>query len=119
MELTGGRGADVVIVAAPSREGQQMALEMVAWRGRISFFGGLPHTDPIAPLNSNLIHYKECFVTGASSSTSQQNVAALRLLASGRIQGQDLITHRFPLEQINAAFETARSKVGLKVMVEP
>lgn len=116
---TKGRGADVVIVAAPSKEAQQMALELVGYRGRVSFFGGLPHGDPTTPLNSNLIHYKECVVTGASSSTSRQNREALRLLASGAIRGQDLISHVVPLEQIETAFEMARSKVGLKIVVVP
>jgi len=70
-------------------------------------------------LNSNLIHYKECSVTGASSSTGNQNREALRLLASGALHGSDLISHVFPLEQIEAALETARNKGGLKVVVVP
>ena len=118
-EETGGLGADVVIVAAPSKEGQRMALEMVGRRGRVSFFGGLPHSDPMAFLDSNLIHYKECTVMGASSSTSRQNQEALRLLASGAIKASDLITHVFPLEQIQAALQAARGKAGLKVVVVP
>ena len=118
-EETDGVGADVVIVAAPSAEAQQLALELVGWRGRVSFFGGLPHSNPTAILNSNHIHYKECFVTGGSSSTARQNREALALLASGAIPGEDLITHEFPLAQIEEALGVARDKVGLKVMVLP
>jgi L-iditol 2-dehydrogenase len=118
-EETDGLGPEVVIVAAPSKEAQQMALKMVGRRGRVSFFGGLPHSDSMTVLDSNLIHYKECSVMGASSSTSRQNQEALRLLASGAIRASDLITHVFPLEQIQAALETARGKAGLKVVVVP
>jgi L-iditol 2-dehydrogenase len=118
-EATDGLGADVVIVAAPSKEAQRMALEMVGRRGRVSFFGGLPHGDPMAFLDSNLIHYKECSVMGASSSTSRQNHEALGLLATGAIRASDLITHVFPLEQIQAALEVARGRAGLKVVVMP
>ncbi len=116
---TDGRGADVVIVAAASKEAQQMALQMVGLRGRVSFFGGLGHSDSLAKLDSNLIHYKECTVTGASSSTSEQNREALRLLASGAVRGRVLISHEFPLERITEALEVARSSQGLKVVVIP
>ncbi len=46
MELTGGRGADVVITATAANVTQEQAIAMAARNGRISFFGGLPKTDP-------------------------------------------------------------------------
>src|SRR5207249_3187042 len=42
MRLTGGRGADVVIVCAASGQAQQQAVRMAARRGRVSLFAGLP-----------------------------------------------------------------------------
>ena len=44
--LTGGRGADVIIVAAASAKAQEDGLQMAARRGRVSFFGGLPKDRP-------------------------------------------------------------------------
>ena len=41
-ELTGGRGVDVCITAAPVPEIQVAALEVAAVNGRVMFFGGLP-----------------------------------------------------------------------------
>jgi threonine dehydrogenase-like Zn-dependent dehydrogenase len=32
---------------------------------------------------------------------------AMRLLTSGRVSMEGLVTHRFPLEEIDAAFRTA------------
>ena len=119
LEETDGIGADVVIVAAPSKEAQQLALEIVGRRGRVSFFGGLPHGDPVASLNSNTSTTKECLVPGASSSTSQQNQKALALLGSGAVRGRDLVTHMYSLGHIEEALETARDKVGLKVVARP
>ena len=46
MELTGGRGADVVITATAANVTQEQAIAMAARNGRISFFGGLPKTNP-------------------------------------------------------------------------
>lgn len=46
LDLTGGRGADVVITATAANVTQEQAIAMAARNGRISFFGGLPKTDP-------------------------------------------------------------------------
>ena len=58
LKLTGGRGADVVITATPANITQEQAVSMAARNGRISFFGGLPKTNPTITLDSNLVHYR-------------------------------------------------------------
>jgi len=117
-EETDGYGASVVIVACPSPEAQEQALQFVATRGRISFFGGLPGGKTIT-IESNIIHYKEISIFGAFASSSPQYRQALALLASKSIKGEDLITHRFPLEKIKEALDVARSGRGLKVVINP
>jgi len=119
LEETEGRGADVVIVAAASKDAQAMALRMVGLRGRVSYFGGLTHGDSLTVLDTNLIHYKECVVRGASSSTSRQNKEAIDLLASGAVNAKELISHVFSLEEMGAALEVVRGRRGLKVVVVP
>ena len=44
---------------------------------------------------------------------------AIRLVETGQVQVESLITHRFPLEQAPAAFAVAQRREGLKVIVEP
>lgn len=46
-------------------------------------------------------------------------VAAVDLLAGGMISVEDLVTHTYPLSGINAAFDTARSGRGMKVLIQP
>ena len=46
LEESDGRGADVVIVAAPAHAAQEAALQLAAIGGRINFFGGLPKDRP-------------------------------------------------------------------------
>ncbi|HET6845260.1 MAG TPA: hypothetical protein VFH29_00415, partial [Anaerolineales bacterium] len=43
---------------------------------------------------------------------------SIELVASGRIQLAALVTHRFPLDRVNEAFETAQRREGIKVMVD-
>ena len=44
---------------------------------------------------------------------------ALRLVASGAVDTQSLVTHRFPLDRVSDAFALAAAREGLKVVVEP
>lgn len=119
LQETHGEGADVVIVAAGSAEAQADALRMVRSRGRVGFFGGLPADAPALAVQSNLIHYKECYVHGAHGSIPRQHRLALGLLGRRRLDLGPLITHRFPLAQVREAFAVAESHAGLKVVVEP
>ena len=43
---------------------------------------------------------------------------ALRLVEGGFVDVQSLVTHRFPLEQVEQAFAVAQRREGIKVMVE-
>ena len=117
--LTGGRGADVVIVAAGSGRAQEDALRMAARRGTVSFFGGLPKDDPTIACDANIVHYREVGIVGANGSSPDHNRQALRLIASGAVPVADLITHRLPLERTVEGIHTVTSGEAIKVTVEP
>ena len=119
LEITDGRGADVVITAAASGKAQEDALQMAARRGRISFFGGLPKDKPTITLDSNLVHYRELTIVGANGSRPSHNKRALELIASGEVPVDDLITHRLPLDQALEAIEIVARGDAIKVTVEP
>ena len=122
MEETDNKGADVVIVAAPSGKAQEEALKYVAFRGRINFFGGLPKDKPLVTLDANIIHYREVFINGTSGSLPRHNMEALKLFSLGEPKGinaKKFITHRFPLEKILEGIKTVESGVGLKVVINP
>ena len=48
-----------------------------------------------------------------------RNERAYRLIETGRIRLDGLVTHRFPLSRSTEAFEVAAAREGLKVMVQP
>jgi L-iditol 2-dehydrogenase len=118
-EETGGEGPDIVITTCGSVEAHEQAVEMVAHRGYVNLFGGLAKgTRPMQVL-SNTIHYKECFVTGSHGSTPRQHELAVKLLETGKVRAEPIITHHFPLKELHQAFETMESRQGMKIMVRP
>lgn len=118
-ELSGGRGADVVITAAPVPAAQSEALEIAAPAGRINFFGGLPRDRSRVELDTNLIHYKELLVTGTTANTTEDCRRAVELITSGEVDTAALVGARVPLTEASEGFEVARSGRVMKVVVEP
>ena len=116
---TGGLGADVVITACPSPEAQQDAILMAKNRAFINFFGGLPKERENVVLNTNTIHYKELFITGAHGAMPRHHQKAVDLIASGTIDVLPYITQSFALDNIKEAFAKAESHDGMRVIVKP
>ncbi|MGW4242844.1 zinc-dependent dehydrogenase [Nocardia sp. NPDC004722] len=119
LELTGGRGADVVITATAANITQEQAIAMAARNGRISFFGGLPKTNPTITCDSNVVHYRQLHIHGANGSAPEHNRRALDYIATGTVPVRDLITHRLPLADALHAFSIVESGAAIKVTVEP
>jgi L-iditol 2-dehydrogenase len=114
-----GRGADVMIVAAPSKAAQEMALEIAAIGGRINLFGGLAKDDPIIRFNSNTVHYKELIVTGTTACSTYDCLQAADIVNSGRLELAPLVTARFSLAEATAAFAAAADGRNLRVALIP
>jgi len=119
MRLTDGRGADVVITATAANITQEQAIAMAARNGRISFFGGLPKTNPTITCDSNLVHYRQLHIHGANGSAPVHNKKALEYIASGVVPVKDLITVHLPLERALEAFDIVAKGQAIKVTVEP
>ncbi|MBM3241369.1 zinc-binding dehydrogenase [Candidatus Poribacteria bacterium] len=119
LDETNGEGADVVITACSSPDAQEQALNVIAHRGRINYFGGLPKGSRKISIDSNLIHYKECFVLGSHGSVPGHHRIALDLIASGAINVRKLITHRFPLDSILEAFRVVEKREAMKAVIFP
>jgi len=118
-EASHGRGADVIIVAAPAPSAQEQSLDLAATRGRINFFGGLPKGSEFIRFKSNRVHYREIMVTGTTGSSNYEFHRSMEIVASGRIALSRLISARFPLSEAREAFAVAASKKALKVIINP
>jgi L-iditol 2-dehydrogenase len=119
LELTEGRGVDVAITATAAGAAQEQALSMLARRGRLSLFGGLPKDKPTITLDSNAVHYRELTLVGANGSSPAHNALALDYIATGRVPVDDLISHRLPLDAVLDGIELVARGEAIKVTIEP
>lgn len=117
-EHTGGRGANVCITAAPAKEAQDQALSLAAVNGHVVFFGGLPKSDSRATLDTNLIHYRQLYVTGTTRQSLRQYRRTIELLNNKFMSVEDIVTAQFPLEEGSHAFRHAVDGGGLKIGFE-
>lgn len=117
IELTGGDGADAVIVAVGSGKAEQMAFDLVGQGGCINYFAGSYPPVTIA-VDPNVIHYKQLLVTGSYHFTPGGFRRAIDLLHRGVVQVQLLISHRLPLSRIAEGFDIVSSRSGMKVIID-
>ena len=117
-ETTGGLGADVVIVCIGVPELVNEALHLSRIGGRVNLFAGIKGKG-WAEVEANLIHYNQIQVTGSSDARRSDYETALRLIESGRVDTESMISHRFPLSKLSDALATAAGKEAIKVAVTP
>jgi L-iditol 2-dehydrogenase len=98
-QITGGRGADVVIEAVGKPETWNMAVEMVRRGGTVNFFGGTPAGTRVG-LDSNTLHYSEITCKATFHHTPAAIRRALDYIISGAIRASDFVEAEEPLERI-------------------
>jgi len=110
-ELTGGRGADVVVeVTANAPEPVAEALHYVAFGGRI-VLAGVKGFKAVPDFVSDLVVMKEARLVGAFGVTSPSYRAAIRLIESGRLPLEKLHTHDFALEEAEQAIRLLAGEI--------
>jgi L-iditol 2-dehydrogenase len=103
-ERTGGRGVDVAFEAASSSATPQQAVEMARIGGRVVLVGIQP--DDHVVLHTSHLRRKAITISPVRRA-AHVYPRALALVQRGLAQIDWLVTHRFPLEQTNAAFALA------------
>jgi L-iditol 2-dehydrogenase len=114
---TAGSGADVVITACPAAAVQSEAIGLLAPFGRLCLFGGLPKTSGPVPVDTNAIHYGNFLVTGSTGGAVEDYRIALRLVAGKRIDLTRVISHVFPLADLQKAYDAALAGADGKVVL--
>ena len=118
MDETDGDGVDCVITTSGTVEAHRDAIHVVGHRGYVNLFGGLKN-QPELSIDSNLIHYKECFVMGSHGSLPRHHRIAVDMLARDDVHAGWYNTRSYPLDRIREALTYHESREGLKVIVKP
>ena len=111
--FSGREGVDVVIETAGTPEAVSHALALVRPGGRV-VLTGLPH-QPTAVTFFSVVR-REVTITG-SMIYQDEFPEAMQLVASGTVRTRPLVTHRFELDAIDAAFAAHRLPESIKVAV--
>jgi len=99
--ITSGNGPDVVIEAVGSPETYRQSLEIVGSSGKIVFIGYVK--DKVC-FETKKIVAKELDIKGSRNALDREIEGVIELFQAGFIDSGNVITHRFPLEQIGEAF---------------
>lgn len=115
---TDGLGAELILECSGSPEAAAQAIEMAQRGARISFIGD-PHL--MATMNLRKFVLDDLRAAGVRGEGMADCERSLSLLAAGRIAAKPMITHHFPLEQVNEAMDTFIERKGgaLKVILQP
>ena len=115
-DITGGRGADVVVEVSGRPAVMARALELVAFKGRVAYVGINVGGD--APAKLGLIQSKELKITGSIGSPGVWP-DTLRFLANSGIDMTPLVTQHFDVEHALDALDAAHHpQTTIKAHVE-
>lgn len=105
--LTGGIGVDVVLENTGSVEPIDESLDIVRKGGRVLWAGGGIRGGITAPVDTHKIITKEIDIKGEISQIPYDWDTALKLISSGRVQIEPLVTDYFDLDHWEDGFDKA------------
>ncbi|WP_270169984.1 NAD(P)-dependent alcohol dehydrogenase [Paenibacillus sp. SYP-B4298] len=117
-EATAGHGADVLVETSGNGRAISDAITTVRRGGRVVLVG-MPAKDDL-PVNINHLIDSELDVFGLFRYANTYP-AAVQALSGGKLDVEQVITHRFALEDIKEAVEMARTQkdTSIKIMIYP
>lgn len=119
LKLTNGVGADEVMECSGATNSPWQACMMVKKTGAVAMIATY-HDDEPVPIPGNVVNFNELRIVGSKANPNVSDTV-LNFFSSGAIQGDKLITHKFPLEKYAEAvdlFEHRRDG-SIKVVVNP
>ncbi|MEX0583024.1 MAG: Zn-dependent alcohol dehydrogenase [Sneathiella sp.] len=117
--LTNGRGADYVFVAAGSPKAFEQGLDLLAPSGTLVIVGMPPTGQKIAVEAGNVAGAGQK-ILGSKMGSTRLRVDIPKLVSlyeKGRLKLDELITGRYPLEEINHAIDEVRADKALRNVI--
>lgn len=114
-KLTGG-GADVAFEVIGNPLTMEQAFASLRQGGRLVVVG---YSAENMKLNLGRVMYREMEVIGSLGCRPVDYPRVIELARSGKIKVAELVTKKFPLEEINSAFDLLRKGEGIRSIVVP
>jgi L-iditol 2-dehydrogenase len=113
---TSGRGADVVIEAVGIRQTWEQAVDMTRDAGTTVLFGGAASGTKFE-LDTGRFHYGQLTIKGVFHLKPKHVERALKLIISGDVNTDLLISHEMPVEKIGEALELMGAGKTMKISI--
>ena len=110
-------GPDLVVEAAGPIEAVKLMVSLLRRGTRWNIFGITTHEE--FQLDGGWMHFLEARMDSSFSTNPLAMENSIRLMARGLINPEKVISHRFPLSQIEKAVETMGSGERNKVVINP
>lgn len=116
LALTHGRGADLILECTGVPAAVAEGIDMVRINGRYLIAGHYGDAGAVS-LNPHVLNKKQVTINGAWSAANKHFLRALTLLR--KLPVEKLVTHYFPLAEINEALIVAEKQEALKAVIRP
>lgn len=118
LELTEGRGADLVIETSGWVSSLAQAIELARIGGRILPFG--IYTEKEAAFPYYQLYFKELSILNARAAKDKDYPSSIDLVEKGAVKLPPLISHMMPLDDLNKALDTLESSNAktMKIILE-
>lgn len=118
LDLTAGRGADLVIECTGQVDVWEAAPALSRVGGRVVLFGGCA-AGSVVRFDTGRLHYDQVQIFSPFHFTPRDVRRAFDLLASGALSGEQLIAGELPLEELPIALDKLRAGGGPKYAIVP
>ena len=112
-KMTGG-GADIAIECIGNPKTMELAFDCLRTGGRFTMVG---YTEKPMTLNASRVMYREMEIVGSLGCGMVDYPKCIEMVRIGKIQVVPMVTAKFPLEQINEAFDILRRGEGIRSII--
>ena len=120
LKPTKGVGYDAVISANGSLKAHELACKLIAKKGTINLFGGIPkNIDNKLKIDANFIHYKQAIITGSFSSNQNHLKKAFKIIKNKSIDFSKIVTSYANYDNFKDKIKLLKNKKEIKSIFKP
>lgn len=118
-ELTAGLGADFAVECSGAPESMEEGLKMIRRNGTYLVPGYASITRPINIDGLNDITNKQILIRGSWVSDTSHLFKAIQIVRKNKYPFDKMITHKFPLDDVNKALQALDRREAIKAALTP